>query len=69
MRLKPYAPVFAHPVGGIVDERTHRFYARPEYDNIELASLARWLNEREAGYPTVPFLRAHDEARLEAVTD
>lgn len=34
---------------GLLDHRTGKFHARG-YSDIELASLARWLNDRATGY-------------------
>lgn len=35
---------------GLLDHRTGKFHARSSYSDIELASLARWLNDRATGY-------------------
>lgn len=35
---------------GILDHNTGKFYERSEYTDIEVGSLARWLNDRAEGY-------------------
>lgn len=48
LRDLPNVPQFAR---GILDHRTGKFYAREDYTDIELGSLARWLNDRAEQYP------------------
>jgi hypothetical protein len=43
----PNVPQF---VRGILDHNTGKFYERSEYTDIEVGSLARWLNDRAEGY-------------------
>jgi hypothetical protein len=52
--------------GGIKDNRTGRFHARPTYTNIEIGSTVRWLNEREGNYSRVelnPFYHAQAQPK------
>lgn len=66
---KPFVPRFIEP-RGVYDMRgMGDFHPRPSYDPVELGSLVRWLNEREAGYPTVPYIVEEVEVRLEHVAD
>lgn len=37
---------------GIWDAQAGLFFSRPDYSDIDLASVCRWLNERNDGYPT-----------------
>lgn len=66
-RFIPYYGDISVEWTGIKDSRTGKSYPRPEYNNVEIASVARWLNEREAGYPlsaataTERFNKTYDE--------
>jgi hypothetical protein len=46
-----YHSEIAATTPGVLDTVTKKFYPRPEYSNIQLGDLARWLNEREQKYP------------------
>jgi hypothetical protein len=51
-----FQPMFArHGRPAIVDTDRDAYYYR-DYSDIDLAATARWLNERDAGYPGTPAL-------------
>jgi hypothetical protein len=63
--MYPFEPIYSGrrvPVGlnssqrgpAIIDHRTSRIFKRPDYSDIDLASVCRWLNERHKKYPTPP---------------
>lgn len=57
--MRPYEPLYTpraireapEMARGILDHRTGKFFDRSSYTDIELGSLARWLNDRAEGYP------------------
>lgn len=60
--MNRFLPVFSNGTRGpgVVEfddkHKRGRFHARPDYTDVEIAGLCRWLNERDKGYPTVyPF--------------
>lgn len=68
--MKSFEPIYSFRHGakqpGIFDHETGKFYPRT-YSDIDLGSLARWLNERRAAYPLEiqlqPILEAEEVAR------
>lgn len=48
---KGHEPTYVAAIEVHEFRRSHRIHERPEYSALHVSEVARWLNDREAGYP------------------